>query len=79
MRGAASGATGGARVILGVRGMDTEAARAKVRQALLALPGVASVDPSGDQQWLVRYDPTEATVMDMIRAARRLGFLAGMG
>jgi len=79
VKAAASGAGGGARVIVGVRGMDTEAARAKVRQALLAVPGVTSVDPSGDQQWLVRYDPTEATVMDMIRAARRLGFLAGMG
>lgn len=66
------------RVMLGVRGMDTDGARAKVTAALQALAGVRTVEPGGGQQLLVRYDPSELTVMDMIRAVRKLGFLAGM-
>ncbi len=68
----------GTRVMLGVRGMDTDGARANVTGALRALPGVVAVEPGGGQQLLVRYDPSELTVMDMIRAVRKLGFLAGM-
>jgi len=67
------------RVLLGVRGLDTDAARAKVQAALTRLPGVHGVEAAGPQQLLVHYDAGETTVMDMIRAARRLGFLAGMG
>lgn len=74
---ASSGATT-ARVMLGVRGMDTDGARAKVTNALLELEGVHGVEPGGGQALLVRYDPGDLTVMDMIRAVRRLGFLAGM-
>jgi copper chaperone len=66
------------RVILGVRGMDTDGARSKVAAAVAAVPGVASVDPAGSQQLLVQYDAGEITVMDLIRAVRRVGFLAGM-
>ena len=66
------------RVLLGVRGLDTDAARVKVQDALTRLPGVQGVEPAGPQQLLVHYDAGETTVMDMIRAARRLGFLAGM-
>jgi copper chaperone len=66
------------RVLLGVRGMDSDGARGKVSEALLRVPGVESVEGAGDGQLLVRYDPVEATVMDLIRAARRQGFLAGM-
>ncbi len=74
-----TGSDGGtARVLLGVRGMDTEEASAKVGAALREVPGVSAVAAAGEQQLLVSYDPSEATVMDMIRAARRLGFLAGM-
>jgi copper chaperone len=69
---------GDARVLLGVRGMDTDGARTKVSAALRAVPGVHRVEPAGAGQLLVHYDPTEATAMDLIRAARRLGFLAGM-
>ncbi len=65
-------------MLLGVRGMDTVGARVKVSDALRVVHGVESVESAGEQQLMVRYDPTEATVMDLIRAARRLGFLAGM-
>lgn len=76
MSGAADART--ARVMLGVRGMDTDGARAKVTGALMELRGVHGVEPGGGQALLVRYDSSELTVMDMIRAVRRLGFLAGM-
>lgn len=68
----------GVRVLLGVRGMDDDEARAKVTAALLEVPGVLSAEPGDVHQVQVRYDDTETTVMDMIRALRRLGFLAGM-
>ena len=69
---------GGARVLLGVRGMDTEGAKERVRDTLLVVDGVRSVEVGGDQQAAVAYDPTEVTVMDLIRALRNIGFLAGM-
>jgi len=67
-----------ARVVLGVRGLDTEPAERKVVAAIAAVAGVRKVEVVAPQQLLVSYDASEATVMDMIRAARRLGFLAGM-
>lgn len=66
------------RVLLGVRGMDTPAAKEKVRKTLLDVDGVSTVEVGADRQAAVSYDPTEATVMDLIRALRRIGFLAGM-
>ncbi len=66
------------RVLLGVRGMDTRDAAALVDETLRALPGVLSVDAGTDRQAVVEYDATELTVMDLIRALRRQGFLAGM-
>lgn len=66
------------RVLLGVRGMDNEAAVQKVTQALLALPGVSKVSAAADEQVGVEYDATEVTVMELIRALRRIGFLVGM-
>lgn len=68
----------GVRVLLGVRGMDDEEAGERVRAALAEVPGVLAVRPGDARQVEVRYDDSEATVMDMIRALRRLGFLAGM-
>lgn len=73
-----SDTTSRTRVMLGVRGMDTDGARQKVTAALVGLTGVASVDAAGDQQLLVVYDASTLTVMDLIRAVRRVGFLAGM-
>ncbi len=66
------------RAVVGVRGMDTAEARRRVREALAAVPGVKDVQEEGDSKMAVDYDPTEATVMDLIRALRRIGFLAGM-
>lgn len=65
--------------MLSVQGLDTDAARAKVVATLRAIAGVVEATPSGDAQVMVRYDGGEVTVMDMIRALRRLGFVAGMG
>lgn len=67
-----------ARILLGVRGMTSAESRTRVHEALRGLPGVHGVEAGDTEQVEVRYDPTEATVMDMIRALRHLGFLAGM-
>lgn len=67
-----------ARVLLGVRGMDTAASRDRVEGALRSVRGVLAVEASSDLQVAVEYDAGEVTVMDLIRALRRLGFLAGM-
>lgn len=66
------------RVLLGVRGMDNAAAAERVKQTLQGVAGVTSVEVARDGQAAVEYDPGEATVMDLIRALRRIGFLAGM-
>ncbi len=58
--------------------METSEARQRVRIALAAVPGVSEVQPGDGAKMIVEYDPTEATVMDLIRALRRIGFLAGM-
>ena len=68
----------GVRVLLGVRGLVDGEGRRRVREALAALPGVIEVGEPEDGQVQVRYDDGETTVMDMIRALRRLGYLAGM-
>jgi copper chaperone len=67
-----------ARVLLGVRGMTTPEAAEKVRSTLLALEGVRKVEAGTEQQAAVEYDEAELTIMDMIRALRKQGFLAGM-
>jgi len=66
------------RAVVGVRGMDTPEARKRVRAALAAVSGVKDVQEGDGAKMVVDYDPTEATVMDLIRALRRIGFLAGM-
>lgn len=67
-----------ARVLMGVRGMDTPAAQERALAALRAVPGVLVATPSDAARISVEYDPTEATAMDLIRALRRVGFHAGM-
>lgn len=61
-----------------VRGMDTEAARERVMQTLQQVPGVARVSQGDVERINVDYDPSDLTVMDLIRALRRIGFLAGI-
>ncbi|WP_412029577.1 heavy-metal-associated domain-containing protein [Deinococcus yunweiensis] len=64
------------RVLLGVRGMSKEAGT-KVSAALLSTPGVSRATPD-EGQIEVYYDATQLTVMDLVRAVRAQGFLAGM-
>lgn len=66
------------RVLLGVRGMDNDGATELVTETLTAVTGVHSVEAGLDGQAVVEYDASELTVMDLIRALRKQGFLAGM-
>ena len=66
------------RVLLGVRGMDTQDAASFVTETLLSLGGVLNVEAGTDSQAVVEYDAAELTVMDLIRRLRSIGFLAGM-
>ncbi|WP_373289102.1 heavy-metal-associated domain-containing protein [Deinococcus aerolatus] len=68
--------TSATRVLLGVRGMSRDAGQT-VAAALAALPGVSRATPD-DGQIEVHYDPTQLTIMDLVRAVRGQGFLAGM-
>ncbi len=56
--------------------MDKEAG-VRVAAKLLTLGGVLKATPD-DGQIEVHYDPSQHTVMDLIRAIRQQGFLAGM-
>ncbi len=67
-----------ARALVAVRGLDSDDAIRRVHAALAAVPGVHAVGPGDGGKVVVDYDPSEATVMDLIRALRRIGFLAGM-
>ncbi len=67
-----------ARVILGVRGMNTPETVNKVKKTLAELDGIEKVEANVDQQATVVYDESSVTVMDLIRTLRRAGFLAGM-
>lgn len=67
-----------AAALMGVRGMDTPESRERVLVTLRAVPGVERVTPADAARVNVVYDPSEVTVMDLIRALRRIGFLAGM-
>ena len=67
-----------ARASVAVRGMDSPEAKQRVHRALAAVIGVLHVQPGEDGKMVVDYDPSEVTVMDLIRALRRIGFLAGM-
>ncbi|MEX2536722.1 MAG: heavy-metal-associated domain-containing protein [Trueperaceae bacterium] len=67
-----------ARILLGVRGMDTRVAAERVERTLIAVNGVRSVDANVDGQATVEYDDADVTVMDLIRSLRQIGFLAGM-
>lgn len=64
------------RVLLGVRGMDREAGE-RVAAHLRTLPGISKAAPDAGQIE-IHYDPSQQTVMDLVRAVRSQGFLAGM-
>ena len=56
--------------------MDREAGQ-RVAASLEAIDGVSRATPD-EGQIEVHYDPSLLTVMDLIRAVRKQGFLAGM-
>ncbi|MFC6590804.1 heavy-metal-associated domain-containing protein [Deinococcus lacus] len=64
------------RVLLGVRGMNRESGE-RVAAYLTSLPGIVKATPD-EGQIEVHYDPSHYTVMDLVRAVRSQGFLAGM-
>jgi hypothetical protein len=66
------------KVLLGVRGLTDADAAARVINALRALKGVGEVTQAQTAQLEVTYDPARITVMDLLRAVRAQGFLAGM-
>ena len=66
------------RVLLGVRGLVTEEAAEKIMAALKAIAAVSEVNNPHPGQIEVSFDPTQATVMDLVRAVRSVGYLAGM-
>jgi copper chaperone CopZ len=66
------------RVLLGIRGAETEEQMREVLSALKNLEGVARAETEQLGQVVVEYDPHRLTVMDLIRAVRERGFLAGM-
>ncbi len=66
------------RVLLGVRGLNTEDAAERVMSALKSIGGVTEVNNPHPGQIEVGFDPTQATVMDLLRAVRSVGYLAGM-
>lgn len=63
---------------MGVRGMDSQDGQELVLATLRSVPGVEQVTPADAERVKVVYDASEVTVMDLIRALRRIGFLAGM-
>jgi len=64
------------RTLIGVRGIDKEAGT-RVAGELMKIEGVLRATPD-DGQIEVHYDPSQHTVMDLIRAIRQQGFQAGM-
>lgn len=67
-----------ARVMLGVKGMNTKERMAKVEGLLLEVEGITRVRAQMDQQVAVEYNEQEITTMDIIRPLRNIGLTAGM-
>ena len=67
-----------ARVLLGVKEMNKAEAVEDVKQTLLAVEGIEFVEARLDGQATVDYDPSDLTIMDILRALRKRGFVAGM-
>jgi len=66
------------RVMLGIQGVENFAQMNKVTEALSKQQGVLKTEVQQLGQVMVEYDPHRLTVMDLIRAIREEGFLAGM-
>jgi len=66
------------RVMLGIQGVENFEQMKKVTEALSKQQGVLKAEAQQLGQVVVEYDPHRLTVMDLIRAVREEGFLAGM-
>ena len=64
--------------MLGVQGIENFEQMNKVAEALSKQQGVLKTEIQQLGQIVVEYDPHRLTVMDLIRAVREEGFLAGM-
>ncbi|ADR36367.1 MULTISPECIES: heavy-metal-associated domain-containing protein [Oceanithermus] len=66
------------RIMLGIQGVQSDDQMEKVVAALARQKGVLKTEVQQLGQVTVEYDPHRLTVMDLIRAVREEGFLAGM-
>jgi len=67
-----------ARVLLGIKDLKGQSEVDRVKRTLLIISGVKSVSAGLDGQASVEYDGDELTIMDLIRALRKEGFVSGM-
>lgn len=67
-----------ARVLLGIKEMNKASDIDLVKRTLLTIRGVQSVQAGMDGQASVEYNGEELTIMDLLRALRKQGFVAGM-
>ncbi len=67
-----------ARVLLGIKDLKGQSEVDRVKKTLLIISGVKSVSAGLDGQASVEYDGDELTIMDLIRALRKEGFVSGM-
>lgn len=67
-----------ARVLLGVKQMNTPARAEKVKALLMSLEGVNNVEAGADEQATITYNEEVISVMDLIRALGEKGLQAGM-
>ncbi len=65
-------------MLIGVRGEPTKEDLEGLAAALRAMAGVKGAQSVGPGQLEVEYDPQALTVMDLLRAIRERGFLAGI-
>lgn len=66
------------RVLLGVRGAEDAQTVSQIVQVLAKMEGVHKAEQTQPGQILIDYDPHLITTMDLIRAVREQGFLAGI-
>lgn len=67
-----------ARVLLGVKLMNTPDRAEKVKALLMSLEGVSKVEAGADEQATITYNEDIISVMDLIRALGEKGLQAGM-
>ncbi len=66
------------KVLMQVQGLVDADSTKRVMDSLEAMPGVQSVKLSDRGTLSIAYDGSYLTVMDLIRAVRKQGFLASM-